>query len=567
MATRTEGELTMSSITLRNPGAPARGLPELPAALLDPGAFPHHPDRVELRETHISWVFLAGDRAYKVKKPVVVGLVDYGTPERRRACCGEEIRVNRRLAPSVYVGIVALVPHGPTGLAIAPEHDPRAVEYAVEMRRYQGSATLASALMTGRVIGGDVSAIGARLAHFHAGLEPETLTDATNRLVTSVEETLASVTEAAAGQLEPSRIAALARFARAGLAGFGARLRERESAGHVREGHGDLRAEHIVLGDHMQIVDAVDFDPTRRIADVAYDLASLVMDVVRSDERLARALVRGYVAAGGSPGDEQLLAFLVFLRALERIDAELQHAATLEGADHRGRLLRVAELLALAERFAWRARLPRVVCVAGLAASGKSTLATALGDASGLPVLSSEVVRQSHAQLDGAAPRYHGREVSRAVYERLGSTAAGAAREEGGAIVDATFRHAEDVAAFQMASDAAAQAGWITCHAPPDLTLERARWRAATRGATSDADPAVVAAQLARPSGRLPLPRPPLAELETVRAVPILLDELAATLDAQLALRGKPACEARSGPDDASRTADEHRVRHPTLEV
>jgi predicted kinase len=315
-----------------------------------------------------------------------------------------------------------------------------------------------------------------------------------------------------------------------------------------------------VLGDHLQIVDAVDFDPTRRIADVAYDLASLVMDVARNDDRLARALVRGYVAAGGSPGDEQLLAFLVFLRTLERIVAELRHAALLEGADHRGHLRRVAEFLELAERFAWRVRLPRIVCVAGLAATGKTTLATALGAAAGLPVLSSDVVRKSQAQLEPAAPPYYAREVSRAVYERLGRMAAGASREEGGAIVDATFRHADDVAAFQMASGAA-EAGWITCHAPPDVVLERAR------SATSEVDPAIVGAQLARRSDRLPLPRPLLAELETVRAVPSLLGELAATLDARLALRGKPAPNSRSGPDDGGRTAEEDRVRHPTLEI
>jgi hypothetical protein len=523
---------------------------ELPAALLDTGAFPHRPDRVELRETDISWVFLAGDRVYRVKKPVVAGPVDYGTLERRRACCAEEIRVNRRLAPGLYVGVVALVPHGPAGLAIAAEHDPRAVEYAVEMRRYQGSATLASALLAGRAIRGDLSAVGARLAHFHAGLEPETATDATGRLVEGVEATLAAVTEAAAGRLEPGRIAALARFARAGLAGFGPLLREREAAGLVRDGHGDLHAEHVVLGDHVQIMAAIDFDAALRVADVAYDLAPLAMDVARSDDRLARALVRGYVAAGGSLGEEQLLAFLVFLRSLERVEAELRHAA--EGCDRRGRLL--GEFLALAERFAWRARLPRIVCVAGLTASGKTTLATALGDASGLPVLSSDVVRRSHAPLDPDAPPYYAREVSRAVYERLGSMAA---REEGGAIVDATFRHADDVAAFQTALHGA-QAGWITCHAPPDMVRERA---------TAGADAAVVAAQLARPSGRLPLPRPALAELETVGALPRLLADLAATLDGQLALRGKPALQARSGPDDGGPIAHQDRVRHPTLEL
>jgi hypothetical protein len=133
--------------------------------------------------------------------------------------------------------------------------------------------------------------------------------------------------------------------------------------------------------------------------------------------------------------------------------------------------------------------------------------------------------------------------VSQAVYEGLGRAAAGAVREEGGAIVDATFRHADDVTAFQLASEAARTAGWIVCRAPADVLVERARWRAATRSAPSDADPAVVAAQLARWSARLSLPRAPLAELDTLRAVPSLLDELAAALDARLALAENPQAE------------------------
>ena len=540
-------------MTSPNLSAPPRQTPatsRLPAALLDPSAYPHRPDRVELRETHISWVFLAGDYAYKVKKPVVLPFLDYGTVQRRRACCAEEVRVNRRLAPSVYHGLVSLVPHGPDGLVIAPEQDPRAVEYAVEMRRYNEAGTLAAALTTGQANDGDLGAVGARLARFHAGLPAEESTQATDRLAGVVEETLATLTMTAAGLLEPARIAALVRFARAGLAGFAPTLREREAAGLVRDGHGDLRAEHVLLGDHLEFVDAIDFDPTLRLADVAYDLAFLVMDVARRDDRRARALVRAYVASGGRAGDERLLAFLVFVRALVRIKIDLLRAAQLEGADRRGRLRRVDELMTLAERFAWRARLPRVLCVAGLAASGKSTLASALGSASTRPVLSSDFLRKSRAGLqpyEHAAPAHYAREVSREVYDGLGRAAATAARDEGGAIVDATFRHPDDVLAFQAASGAASRAEWIVCHAPPELLLERARSR--SDGNASDADPAVVAAQISRSRGALPLPRPPLTTLETVRSVPRLLDDLAATLDAWLALGGaamtdRPRAEA-----------------------
>jgi aminoglycoside phosphotransferase family enzyme/predicted kinase len=474
---------------------------------------------VELRETAGSWVFLAGERAYKVRKPV-------GTLARRRACCAEAMGVNRRLAPSIYAGVVALVPRGPDGLAVAGEHDPRALEYAVEMRRYDEHATLAAMLADGRATKTSVAAVGGALARFHAGVAPEVPDDGTDRLIEAIEESLASLARAAVGVVDPAQLAALARFVRAGVAGLGPQLREREAAGLVRDGHGDLRAERVVFDRPLEFVGAVDLEPARRRTDVANDLALLVMDVARHDEALARALVRGYAATGGPAGDQRLLDFLVVTRALARATAEPE---------------RIPELVALAERFAWRARLPRVVCVAGLTASGKTTLAAALGDASALPVVSSDFVRRARADLESAeraGRAQYAREVSREVYAWLGSAAARAVQSDGGAIVDATFRHPDDVAAFQSASRAAAAAGWIVCHAPAEVLLDRARWR--------DADPALVATQIARSGGRLPLPCAPLAELETVRAVPRLLDTLAATLDARLALGPTPEPEPRT---------------------
>ena len=232
-------------------------------------------------------------------------------------------------------------------------------------------------------------------------------------------------------------------------------------------------------------------------------------------------------------------AFLVVVRALVRAKVDLLGAAQLEGARRDQLERRAIEHLALAERFAWRVRLPRIVCVAGLAASGKSTLAEALGAATGLPVLSSDFVRKSRAGLrldERAAPAFYARDVSREVYGALGRDAATAVHTDGGAIVDATFRRPDDTAAFQSASRAIAETRWIVCRAPADVLLERARWRAARDSTPSDADPAAVAAQIARHSGPLPVPGTPLAVLDTVEAVPRLLDRLAASLDAQLAL-------------------------------
>ena len=127
---------------------------------------------VTLRETHISWVFMAGDRAFKLKKPVVLDFVDYGTPARRQAMCQEEVRLNARLAPDLYVGVRSVADRGDR-LEIADAGDPAAIDYVVEMRRYDERATLAALAAAGCIAPGQMGAVGERLGTFHAGCPPQ----------------------------------------------------------------------------------------------------------------------------------------------------------------------------------------------------------------------------------------------------------------------------------------------------------------------------------------------------------------------------------------------------------
>ncbi|HEY6890749.1 MAG TPA: AAA family ATPase [Solirubrobacter sp.] len=505
----------------------------LPEALLDPAAFPHRPGSVELRETHISWVFLAGEKVYKVKKPVRFPFLDYSTLERRRTLCHAEVDLGIRFAPSLYCGVVALVPHGPDGLRVAPEHDPRALEFAVVMRRYDEAATLRARLARGDVTAGDAGAVGVDLARLHGRSPVLADLDGTRRIAAVIDETVATLAEAGA---PARRVDELARFCRSALIAFGPELDERSRLGRVRDGHGDLRAEHVLLGDPIQTVDAIEFDPELRIADVGYDLAFLVMDVARTDDDLARALVRGYRAAGGDPGSERLLAFFSTVRALVRAKVDLLRAAQLKGAAEQARAARGLALLELADRFAWRVRLPRLVCVAGFAASGKSTVAEALATVAGRPVISSDRIRKLRAGIDPyerAAPSAYGDVESRAVYAELAQRARIAIRDNGGAIVDATFRRKADADAFAAVSPLAASAEWIVCEAPPAVLLERARERA-LRDSVSDAGPNIVAQELAVHRGRVIPPAAPLARLDTTQPIPELLEDLARGLDARL---------------------------------
>ena len=394
---------------------------------------------------------------------------------------------------------------------------------------------------SGRATEGDLRAIGGRLARFHLGLAPQTSGDGTGRLAGVVEETLATLSGAAAGLVAPSRLAALARFTQAALDGFGPRLEARDAAGLVRDGHGDLRAEHILLGDQMEMVDAVDFDPTLRVADVAYDLAFLVMDVARRDEGLARALVRGYTAGGGDAGDERLLAFLVVVRRscgprstccapigsrARHRDERVQRASgsSRSPSDSRGAPACRCRLRR-GPRRQWEVDARRG---AELRVGAPGVLIR--------PCPQDELPARAD---DRAAQAIYDREVSREVYDALGRAAAAATRTDGGAIVDATFRHPDDVAAFQATSSAADRAEWIVCHAPAEVLLvERARRR------TGSGEHGGRRRPRARRRTDPPRRRTPAAPSPTAgrarhrhRASPQLLDELAGALDARLVRR------------------------------
>src|SRR5689334_8932717 len=196
---------------------------------------------VEERETHISRVWLTDDRAYKLKKPVRLPFVDYSTLERRRAFCREEVRLNRRLAPDVYLGVRALVTTA-GGVRLAPEDAEDAVDYVVEMRRYDERSTLAQRLATGSAGEAEVRAVGRRLAEFHAAAarpsQPERTVAALGKMLAENFSTL----RALAADVDDSE-----RVAEAAMAGRRGELLRRARAGLVRDGHGDLRAEHVVL--------------------------------------------------------------------------------------------------------------------------------------------------------------------------------------------------------------------------------------------------------------------------------------------------------------------------------
>ena len=506
---------------------------ELPDALLDPSVHPQRPEVVELRETHISWVVLAGDRAYKIKKPLRLPFLDYGSLRRRHELCREELRLNRRLAPTVYRAVRAIVATE-GGVRIADEDAPGALEYAVEMRRYDEDATLARRRAAGTAGAPEVEAVGRRLAAFHIGgeipAEPERTVPA---FAAMLDENFTTLGELGAAGIEDA-----ARHAEAVLMGRGDELRRRARSGSVRDGHGDLRAEHVLLEDGIEFVDCVEFDPALRQIDVGFDIAFLAMDLWRRDESLARVLMTAYRAAGGDPGDDALVAFFAAQRALIRAKVALVRAGQVAGADADRRRGDADALLALARRLAWIVRLGRIMVVCGVAASGKSTVARALAEQSDAVVLSSDLARKEllgFAGTERAPASAYASDVNAATYASLGVGAAERLAAGERVIVDATFRFPADRRSFAEAlGTAARECLWIECQAPAETLLRRAAAREHDPERISDADATIAERQIGewRPLTEVPADRH--VTIATDQSRESVLAALAATLDERL---------------------------------
>jgi aminoglycoside phosphotransferase family enzyme/predicted kinase len=454
----------------------------------------------EVHETHISRVFLTRERAYKVKKPLVLPYLDYGTPARRLAMCRAEVALNRRLAPDRYLGVRSLIPRSDGRLGVAREAEPGAVDYAVEMRRYPEEATLAARVAAGTAAAAELTAIGTRLARFHADAAADLRPNGAEAVKRSLDDNFATLRSLLRDPAERRAVARAERFATAFLEHWWDELDRRAAGGSVREGHGDLRLEHVLLERDVEVVDCVEFNAGLRRIDVAADLAFLVMELHEARRPdLATALVGGYRAAGGEPGSDALLAFFAAYRAQVRAKVALTRAQQLEPGAAACESRHAWSLLRLAERLQWAARAPLVVVIAGLSASGKTTLAQALAAASGYAHLSSDVVRKRGAGLaptDRAPPGLYDTRTNLATYAELGRLAAAAA--PAGAIVDATFRNRADRAAFREQLGSATPLLVVECRAPARVLEARARTRAAGPGAVSDAGPDVVREQLRR---------------------------------------------------------------------
>ncbi len=391
------------------------GLAELIRALSDPSSYPDPvgDEAIEVHQTHISIVFLAGAHAYKIKKPVSLGFVDYGTLERRRHFCEREVRLNRRLAPSVYLGTVPIAIEGGK---LRVEGIGEVAEWAVKMVRLPVSATLHDRLERGAVGVEQVEALARRLARFHAGAESGPSISESGRFAVVAGNALENFDQSAplvGKTVSAAVIARLQDLTERALTSLRPTIETRAARGVPRDGHGDLRLDHVYLfpekqpPDDLVVVDAIEFADRFRHADPFADIAFLAMDLrFRGRGDLAGAFVEAYEVASGDVEGLSLLPFYIAYRAVVRAKVEGMKSDEPEVAvaDRDAARIEARALWLLALRtLEAPGRRPCLVLVGGLPGSGKSTLARALAERAGFTVIRSDVVRKVLAGLPETA--------------------------------------------------------------------------------------------------------------------------------------------------------------------
>ena len=493
---------------------PDEHLPGLPSPpfdihdLLTPRSFNHPVGRIELRETHISWVILTGDWAYKIKKPVHLDFIDSSTLEQRRLLCEEEVRLNRRLAPEIYLDVAAIAAAGDDWI-VGGTNTP--VEYCVRMKQFPAQSELLALLLSKQATIEEIDALGELLGHFH--LQAPVLAEprgAHDRL-----SVLKSLTQLAA-QMQPMAVCMqrLIGWTENAPQKLEEQLSLRERAGFVRECHGDLHAANIVRSDGRLIpFDCLEFDPGLRWIDTMNDIAFLAMDLASHHRRdLACVLLSRYLEVTGDYAGLRLLPYFAVYRAVVRANVDTlmmqQMPQRTEELDAR----RNDRLLAAA---AWiEPSTPIMILMHGVSGSGKSWLSERLVAA--LPAIRVRSDVERKRQADVAVSMYSDACTGR-TYAHLLECAYSSLSIGLSIVVDATFLSGEERSMFH-AMALRMRVPWliVSCEAAPATLRARLLERTAAGSDPSDASIAVATAQLAS--------RQPLSAAEQQHVIAINTD-------------------------------------------
>ncbi len=469
----------------------AHDLPDLVRALRQPDAYPGHPARVDVEETHISYVFLTGQYAYKIKKPLNVGFLDFTTLEQRRAYCQREVELNRDLEPDAYLGVVEV--RRDAG-RYRVEGAGEVVEYAVKMRQFPPDSRMDLLLPRDLVTRPQIRRLAERIAGFHEQTPTnEAITQGGGRraLAANVAENFAQTECYVGATLNRYAFDNIKAFSLACLDAFDALLASREAAGLVRDCHGDLHSRQVFMSGGIHLMDRIAVAERFRYSDTGQDVAFMAMDLdfhQRAD--LSRLLVQHYSRITGDANLYKLISFFKCSRAYVRgkVTSLLSDDPAASAGLREEARQRAARYFSLARRYARRNAPKGIFLMVGPTGVGKSVAAGELAQRWGIRRLMADRIRK---ELAGIPPLERRSEATgkgiytprfnRLTYEELLRRAEASLRHRKPVILDATFlrrQHRKPVYALGQRFDVPVWVLW--CKAPEPLTHQRLDARALT---------------------------------------------------------------------------------------
>lgn len=480
---------------------------EFAELLRDPALYPHKPSKVELIQTHISFVVIVSPYVYKVKKAVDLGFLDFSSLASRQRFCREEVRLNRRLCPDVYEGVV---PISRTEHGLVFERDTNVVEYAVKMRRMRDGRFLHQLVERGQATPRDLERVAERLAAFYLDQcsSPELAEwGRISSLKISTRENFEQVEPFVGDLITAPAFALLREYTNMFFHTKEPLLNRRRAEGHVLDGHGDLRLEHIHLTENaVRIFDCIEFNERLRCIDTANDVAFLAMDLdYHNRPDLASVFVECISRRLSDESLAELLDFYKCYRACVRGKVEGMRSREPEIAvsDRQESRDAAVRYFQLALNYAVTGSKPVVLVIMGRIGSGKSTVARLLSDALGWSLESSDPTRkrlasipnrqgtgparQGHADGSGSKALY-GEEMTARTYDFLIQNALERARRGRSTILDATFssRMRRNKLRGKVQADGT-RYGFIELTAPESVLKDRLKQRDATSDHASDA--------------------------------------------------------------------------------
>ncbi|MGL4315286.1 MAG: AAA family ATPase [Pseudomonas sp.] len=476
------------------------------AALQNPALYPHPVDGFQVIETHISWVLLTGPFAYKIKKPVNFGFLDFTSLDARQHFCGEELRLNQRLTEGLYLDVLPI-----TGSEGAPQlgGDGPAIEYVLKMRQFPQSQLLSAVQARGELTAAHIDALAVQIAGFHlrtpAVASSHALCSPT-AIVAPMRQNFEQIRPLLSDAADLQQVDALEAWTEANIARLEPLLAQRAANGAIRECHGDIHLGNATLLDGQVVLfDCIEFNEPFRLIDIASDAAFLAMDLEdRGLKALSRRFVSAWLEHSGDYAALELLNLYKAYRALVRAKVALFSLAYQSDEQRVETLKQYRNYANLAESYS-AIPSPFLAITTGVSAVGKSHVALRLVEALGAIRLRSDVERKRlfGEQADDAKGALYGgiysAQATQATYQRLHQLAENALHAGFPVVLDAAYlKQAQRAEAWQVAEQNGAPFLILDCQAPQEVIAGWLQQRQAEGSDPSDATLEVIEAQQAK---------------------------------------------------------------------